>query len=337
MMIEKLMKMKCLDGVVFKEKEQKFINTNCGVLNILFGGTIDSGIPKGKISMIASDSALGKSQISMNICARAQMDGMSVVIFDSEKAITQDILERFSIDMSRCLLIQSTSLEKITTILMNIEKEVGDEKDNYLIVIDSWNVLVSSKTVEDNTEGKDVVDMTTTKKKNTLAKLLLNAGFTTFVVNQVYSSMSAFQPLDDIPGGKGVYFASSSIVQSISKAKDKNKEGDVTGSVVTAITRKGRFSKENSKLKYRINYNGGIDAYYGILDIAVASGVIIKGNVGRYSLASDQSSTFKENDFYGDIDLIKMVISSNDFKQYVKSTYTYQYKNDGGVFEAAQL
>ena len=87
-------------------------------------------------------------------------------------------------------MIQKTYLDEVTTQFMNIMKEIESEKDDYLFIIDSWNALVSSKTVDDATSGKDVVDMTTAKKKNSFAKLLLNADATVFVVNQIYACIS---------------------------------------------------------------------------------------------------------------------------------------------------
>lgn len=331
-MIEKLAKIACVKDFVFKgDESQEFISTNCAVLNILFGGNIDRGIPKGKISMIAADSALGKSQISLNVAKRAQMQGMNVVIFDSEKAINDLTIKNFNLDNEKLLVIQSTSLEHVSNMIMNIENEISKEKHNYIFIIDSWNVLVSSKTIEDVTSGKDVVDMTTTKKKNTLAKLLLNSGVTTFIVNQVYSSMSPFQPLDEIPGGKGVYFASSSIVQSISKAKHKEKNGDVSGVLITAISRKGRFSKENSKLQYKIDYNGGINPYYGLLDLAVDSGIIEKLTMGRYCFKEEPNTTFKEEEFYKDELMLKMIIQNQDFKKFIELHYTYYNEDENSV------
>ena len=58
MSLEKLRKLKCItDDILKDEKEQEFISTGVGTLNILFGGAVDRGIPKGKISMIAADSS----------------------------------------------------------------------------------------------------------------------------------------------------------------------------------------------------------------------------------------------------------------------------------------
>ena len=448
MSLEKLRKLKCItDDILKDEKEQEFISTGVGTLNILFGGAVDRGIPKGKISMIAADSSLGKSIISLKIAKNAQKKGMNIILFDTEKAYSKDTAKSIGIDLDKIIVIQKTSLEEVTTQFMNIMKEIESEKDDYLFIIDSWNALVSSKTVDDATSGKDVVDMTTAKKKNSFAKLLLNADATVFIVNQIYACVSpetlvktdkGIRPmkevkegdivftseglqkvlkkvqyenvlqydiefesgekvicsgfhrfineetgewicaediqqgmklkglnekvtivktsgngivqdietpchnyilgnglishntmsqydLDAIPGGKGIFFSSSCIVQATSKAKDKTSDGEIEGAIITAQTRKGRFAREHSKLKYLIKYDGGFNPYYGLLDIALEGGFVTKPSVGWYQKANEDKK-YREKDvyckeFWGDI------IASDEFKEYVEKAYSVKHND----------
>ena len=231
MSLEKLRKLKCItDDILKDEKEQEFISTGVGTLNILFGGAVDRGIPKGKISMIAADSSLGKSIISLKIAKNAQKKGMNIILFDTEKAYSKDTAKSIGIDLEKIIVIQKTSLEEVTTQFMNIMKEIEDEKDNYLFIIDSWNALVSSKTVDDATSGKDVVDMTTAKKKNSFAKLLLNSDATVFVVNQIYACVSpetlvktdkGIRPMKDIQVGELV-FTTEGLEEVVNKVEYKD-------------------------------------------------------------------------------------------------------------------
>ena len=323
MSIEKLRKLKVItEDILDDEKPQEFISTGCATLNILFGGRIDGGIPVGKVSMIAADSALGKSMIGLKIAKNAQKKGMNVILFDSEKAYDPVIANNLGIDKEKILVIQNTSIENVTTQFMNIMKEIEEEKDKYLFIIDSWNVLVSSKTVNDALDGKDVQDMTSAKKKNSFAKLLLNSGSTVFVINQIYENLEMYS-LPSIPGGKGLYFASSSVVQATSKAKEKDADGEISGSIITAQTRKGRLAKEHSKLKYLIKYNGGISPFYGLLDIAMEGGFVTKPTIGWYQKANDEKK-YREKDiynkeFWGDI------LSNPEFKEYVEKSFAFTH------------
>ena len=328
MSLDKIRKLKAVQNDILKQdKPLEFISTGVGTLNILFSGRIDGGIPKGKVSMIAADSALGKSMIGLKIAKNAQKKGMNVIIFDTEKAFAIDTAVSMGIDMDKILVIQNTSLEEVTTQFMNIIQEIGDEKDNYLFIIDSWNVLVSSKTVDDATNGKDVVDLSTQKKKNTFAKLLLNSNTTVFVINQIYTNiMESYSSFSgEIPGGKTIFFASSSIVQANSKAKDKNTDGDIIGAIITAVTRKGRFVKEYSKLKYLINYDGGINPFYGLLDIALEGGFITKPTIGWYQKEGDEKK-YREREIYNK-EFWKDIISNPEFKEYIKKSFAFTQDN----------
>lgn len=325
--IDKLKKLKNIQQYLIKdEKTQEFINTGCGVLNILFGGGVDRGIPVGKVSMIAADSSLGKSFLALKIARNAQKKNKSVILFDSEKAYSPAMAESLGINSSEILVIQNTSVEEVTTQFMNIVEEIKDEILDYVFIIDSWNVLVTSKSVDDASSGKDVVDMTGAKKKNTFAKLLLHSGATIFVVNQIYSSMDAYA-LDAIPGGKGIYYAASAVVQATSKAKEKATDGEITGAIITAQTRKGRFSREHSKLKYLIKYDGGFNAYYGLLDIALEGEFVEKPSNGFYTRPCvENDKKWREKDIYSK-EFWNPIFQNTNFKEYIEKEFSFKHND----------
>lgn len=333
MSLEKLRKLKSVQNSILTEvEEQEFISTGVATLNILFGGGIDKGIPIGRVSMLAADSSLGKSFVGLKIAKNAQAKGKSVILFDAEKAYSTAMADNLGINKDEILVIQNTSVEEVSTQFMNIVEEIKENIKDYVFIIDSWNVLVTSKSVDDISAGKDVVDMTGAKKKNTLAKLLLNSNATVFVINQLYSSMDAYS-LDSIPGGKGIYFASSSVVQGTSKAKQKESDGEITGAIVTAQTRKGRFSREHSKLKYLINYDGGINAYYGLLDFALETGYVEKPSNGFYTRPCvENDKKWREKEIYNK-EFWAPIFKETDFKLSVEKAFSFKHNeiNDDNI------
>lgn len=72
----------------------------------------------------------------------------------------------------------------------------------------------------------------------------------------------------------GLYAASA--ILTLSKAKDKDKDGAISGAIITVTATKSRLTKENSKIKCLIKYDGGLDRYYGLLPIAEAAGIFKK-------------------------------------------------------------
>jgi len=261
---------------------KEFISTGCIPLNIQFSGRIDGGIPVGKISMIAAPSSLGKSFIGLKVAKNAQKKGYEVVYLDTEFSYDYEFASNVGLDPDKILVYQNNSIEEVQTFTMNMLSEATkEEKAKLFIIIDSWGGLVTSKTYEDALQGKDVQDMTKSKKLNNYAKLIMGESVTCFVISQVYDSMNQYDPLA-IPGGRGIYFASTSIVMGTSKAKDKDSEGDIQGAIVSTVIKKSRLARENSKMKYLIRYDGGIHPVVGIEDDLLEFNILLKPAQGWY-------------------------------------------------------
>lgn len=286
-LIDKLKKDKVITEYIARKEDNNnrgFISTGVLPIDILFSGRIkDGGIPIGKISMIASPSSLGKSFIGYKIVRNAQKKGMSPIIIDTEYAFDYNFAENVGINTDNLLVIQNNQIEEVQKVIMSLVKDLSlEERQNIVLVLDSFGGLVTSKTLNDAEEGKDVSDMTISKKKNNFAKLLLTTKTTIFVVNHVYDNVGGFGDPMSIPGGRGIAFVSSSIVMGMSKAKDKDKD-EISGAIVTAKIFKGRFAREHIKLKYLIKYDGGLHPVYGLLDDLLEFGYITKPSNGFYS------------------------------------------------------
>jgi hypothetical protein len=192
--------------------------------------------------------------------------------------------------------------------------------------------MITSKTYIDAVDGKDVSDMTRAKKVNSFAKLLTGEGVTTFVVNHVFDNIgNQWDPLA-IPGGRGIYFASTSIVMGTSKAKEKDSDGEIQGAIISCVVKKSRLAKENSKLKYTIKYNGGIHPVMGIEDDLIEFGFVVKPAVGWYQRdfaalgldGEDKKWRMKEifenwKEFY------EPILSNPDVKKAFESKYSFQH------------
>lgn len=188
--LEKIAKNKAIRDSVFTKDESEvkdFISTGCLTLNLLFSGRLNGGIPVKKVSQIAAPSSLGKSFVGMKVAKNAQKKGMDVVILDTEFAYDFEFSDSVGVDAEGILVIQDNQIEscqqKIISMLTDLTQK---EKDGMILIIDSWGGLVTSKAMNDAVDGKDVNDMTASKKKNSFARLLTGMGVTVFVVNQTY-------------------------------------------------------------------------------------------------------------------------------------------------------
>lgn len=73
----------------------------------------------------------------------------------------------------------------------------------------------------------------------------------------------------------GLKYAASTIV-FLSKKKDKDSEGQVIGNIIHCKLYKSRLTKENQMIDVRLNYDSGLNLYYGLLDLALKHGIFKK-------------------------------------------------------------
>lgn len=319
------------DSILLEDAYVDFISTGCAPLNLLFSGKLDGGIPTGKMSQIAAPASLGKTFLGFKIAANAQKKNFEILYLDTEFAFDFKFAQSVGIDTNKILVIQDNHIESVQSKILTLLDELNaEEKKSLLIVVDSWGGLVTSKTVDDATSGADKTDMTIAKKKNSFARLLTGSGCTIFVINQVFDTFNQFDPIAP-GGGRGLAFASSSIVMSTSKAQDKDAD-EIIGAVIIAKTVKSRFAKERSKLKYTIKYEGGIHPVIGLEDDLLEMGYMTKPAMGWYSRnfqllgleGEDKKWRMKEiqenwKEFY------KPILSSPDVQKSFEEKYSFKH------------
>jgi len=309
--------------------EPEFISSDVATINLLFSGDVNGGIEKGVINMISADSSLGKSMIALKFLKNAQRKGMDCYVIDSETAFNPKMAEEFGVDISEDALtvFQTSEIVKIKQIIAKLaEGRTIEERRNTFIVLDSWGTLVSPVILTKAEEGSETKDLSLSQWKNDLANCLKAFGQTYIVVNHVMANVGGFGDPLGVPGGKRLYFNSQNVVLGMSKAKQKDEEGDVEGAIITAMAHKGRTVKEKSKLRFRIMHSGGLDPFYGLLPDAEEGGYVIKPKAGRYSRPSvPDDKPWKETEIYCKEFWVPL-FQNTDFKEYLKNKYTYQAK-----------
>lgn len=76
-------------------------------------------------------------------------------------------------------------------------------------------------------------------------------------------------------GGGGLKYAASTII-FLSKAKERDKNNEIVGNVITTTMVKSRLSKENTKGKTLLTYNQGLDRYYGLVELGLEGALFKK-------------------------------------------------------------
>lgn len=278
-----------------------FVDTGCYMLNGLLSADIYGGLPNNKILALAGESSTGKTYFTLGIISKFLRDNPEAVVlyFDSEQAVTSEMFKNRGIDPKRVGVFPVSTIEEfrhqaITIVDKYLALPKEDQKPT-MVVLDSLGMLSTSKEMNDTAEGKETRDMTRAQIiKSTFRVLTVKLGIAKIpmiMTNHTYQVVGAYVPMSEMGGGTGLKYAASTIVY-LSKKKDKNADGQVVGNIIHCKLYKGRFTKENKQIDVRLNYDSGLDPYYGLVDIAISAG-IFKKNSTRIELP-DGSKVFEK-------------------------------------------
>jgi RecA/RadA recombinase len=258
-----------------------YIDTGSYIFNGLVSGTINGGIPANKITALAGESATGKTFFVLGMCKHFLDNNpdAGVIYFESESAITKDLIENRGIDTKRMVVMPVTTVQEFRTQSLRVldsylEQNEADRKP-LLLVLDSLGMLSTTKEVEDTEAGKETRDMTRAQVTKAAFRVLTlklgKAKVPLVITNHTYDVVGSMFPQKEMGGGSGLKYAASTIIY-LSKKKDKDGT-EVVGNIIHCKTHKSRLSKENSMVDVRLSYEKGLDRYYGLLDLAIKHGI----------------------------------------------------------------
>ena len=91
-----------------------YIDTGSYILNAAVSGSLYGGIPNNKAVVFAGDAATGKTFFVLGLCKHfldKNPEG-GVIFFESESAITKEIIEDRDIDSSRMVIMPVTTVQE---------------------------------------------------------------------------------------------------------------------------------------------------------------------------------------------------------------------------------
>ena len=263
-----------------------FVDTGSYVFNALLSGSLYGGLPKNKITAIAGESATGKTFFALGMVKQFLEDNpeSAVIYFESESAISKQMIEERGIDSNRMVIVPVVTVQEFRQQAINIlDKYLETPKDKrppMMMCLDSLGMLSTTKEIEDTAAGKETRDMTRAQVVKGAFRVLTlklgRAGVPMIVTNHTYDVTGSMFPQKEMGGGSGLKYAASSIIYL---SKKKEKEGtEVIGNIIHCKNAKSRLTVENRIVDVRLSYDSGLDRYYGLLDLALASGIFKKSS-----------------------------------------------------------
>ena len=288
------------DGVAGGDVDS-FIDTGSYSFNALLSGSIYGGMPGNKITAIAGEAATGKTFFALGIC-KAFLDkdpDAGVIYFESESAISKDMIESRGIDSKRMVIVPVATVQEFRNQSIKILDKYNEQPESgrkpLMFVLDSLGMLSTTKEMEDTASGKETRDMTRSQiVKSTFRVLTLKLGKANvpmIMTNHTYDVIGSMFPQKEMGGGSGLKYAASSIIYL---GKRKEKDGtEVVGNIIHCKNYKSRLTKENAQIDVKLTYKKGLDKYYGLINLAEEGGIFKKVST-RYEMP-DGSKVFGKN------------------------------------------
>ena len=258
-------------------------------------------MPANKITALAGESATGKTYFLMGM-VKNFLDtnpDAGVIYFESESALTKELIVNRGIDPNRMVIMPVTTVQEFRTQAIKVLDTylVQDESERkpLFLCLDSLGMLSTTKEVEDTAEGKETRDMTRAQVLKACFRVLTlklgRAKVPMVVTNHTYDVVGSMFPQKEMGGGSGLKYAASTIIY-LSKKKEKDGT-EVVGNIIHCKNHKSRLTVENKMVDVRLTYDKGLDRYYGLLELGEEAGIFKKVST-RYEMP-DGSKVFGKN------------------------------------------
>ena len=246
-----------------------------------------------------------------------------LLFYDSEFGSPQQYFKSFGIDTSRVLHSPITNVEELKFDLIS-QLENIERNDKVIIMIDSVGNLASKKELEDAMNEKSVADMSRAKALKGLFRMttpyLTMRDIPLLAVNHTYQEIGLF-PKAVVSGGTGIYYSSDNI-WIIGRQQEK-KGTEITGYNFVINVEKSRFVREKSKIPISVTWEGGIESYSGLLDVAIEGGYVVKPQNGWYSKVDQSTGEVEDKKVRIKRNIERRILATNicksDFKDYLKN------------------
>jgi RecA/RadA recombinase len=312
------------DSVIFTDQDT--IVTGVPMINVALSGDLNGGMHSG-LTVLAGPSKHFKSSFALLIAAAYQAkhpDGV-VLFYDSEFGSPIQYFKTFGVDTSRVVHTPIMDIEELKFDLISQLEEI-QRNDKVLILIDSIGNLASKKEVEDAKEKKSVADMSRAKSLKSLFRMvtpyLKTKNLSMIAINHTYKTMEMFSK-DVVSGGTGIYYSADNIW--IVGRQQNKKDTDLLGYHFVINVDKSRFVKEKSKIPITVSFEGGIEKFSGLLEIALAGGFVTKPSMGWYA-RKGKDEKFREKDTFT-AEFWDPILKSKDFSEFIKAQYVVGHRS----------
>jgi len=312
------------ESKLFSEKE--LTSTPVPMINVALSGKIDGGLASG-LTVLAGPSKHFKTSFALLMAAAylKKHDDAILMFYDSEFGSPEAYFKSFGIDTTRVLHTPVTNIEELKFDMVHQLNEL-DRKDKVIIIIDSVGNIASKKEVDDAENMKSVADMTRAKALKGLFRMITPTltikDIPLIAINHTYMEQGMF-PKAVVSGGTGVMYSADN-VWIIGRRQEKDGT-EIKGYHFVINVEKSRFVKEKSKIPITVSWDGGIEKWSGLLDVAIIGGYVIKPKNGWYQARNPATAEELSGNVRAKQTLQKSfwepVFEKTDFEDYIENRF----------------
>jgi len=318
----------------FNEKDM--VPTDVPMMNVALSGSVDGGLAPG-LTVLAGPSKHFKTSFGL-IMASAYLKKYKdavLLFYDSEFGSPQAYFEQFDIDTSRVLHTPITNVEELKFDLIG-QLENIERGDKIIVMIDSVGNLASKKELEDAINEKSVADMSRAKALKGLFRMttpyLAMKDIPLIAVNHTYMEIGLF-PKAIVSGGTGIYYSADNI-WILGRQQDKQGT-EIKGYHFVINVEKSRYVKEKSKIPISVSWDGGVQSYSGLLDVALSGNYVAKPSNGWYCRVDRSTGELvdpkcREKDTL-EREFWDPIFNETDFKDYIQSKFAIGGSRDNVI------
>ncbi len=315
------------------------------VLNALISGKmVGGGFPSGKVVALAGEKGSGKTFV-LTKAIKEFLDAdpeREVVLFESEGAVTQNMLIDRGIDMDRVSVFPISTVEELRTQALKalnfIQANTPKGKHaKVMLALDSLGMLGTEWETNMAVSGDSKSDMGKRANliKSVFRTITLKLGIMQIpmiITNHTYSTMN--NAGTKMGGGTGLEFAASIII-FLYKTRDSEETGEVkgdkkikalVGNIVNFKVEKGRFTIEGSTAPIPLSFKTGITRTAGILDMLVKAKVLTKS--GAWIKYGEVSVAQGDRNFYDIAEDFVTDAILKELESYVTNKFMYGIHNE---------
>ncbi len=233
------------------------------------------GLPKGRIVELYGHESSGKTTLALHAVANAQAAGGAAAFIDAEHALDPAYARKIGVDLDNLVVSQPNSGEEALTICEQLIRSGALD----VVVVDSVAALTPQAEI-DGAMGDSHVGLQARLMSQAMRKLTAAIAQTQTLcifTNQVREKIGVmFGSPETTPGGKALKFYATCRLQVQRIGAIKNTAGEVVGNRTRVKIVKNKVAAPFTEAEFDILYACGISREGGVLDAALARGIVEK-------------------------------------------------------------